>query len=201
MKFMGYCEDTKGYRVYNPLNKTVTKTCDIVFLEEQNNFSLVPETQNNSHKQRFDDDETEIFPQSITVAEGQQQQARVAPVPEELDESTLEVGDENERATATREQSLIEISDDDQLDESYTSADDSNFDFDDLHVDTSYLPDVPVDIGNAELRRSERGNDGGASLLTRAHDIDSDPLTVKEAMDHHCCAEWRKAMAAEMNIL
>ncbi|GBP75752.1 Retrovirus-related Pol polyprotein from transposon TNT 1-94 [Eumeta japonica] len=52
MIFVGYCEDSKGYRLLDPKTKTVTKSRDVVFLENSIKTDTVPvtlsDTKNNN---------------------------------------------------------------------------------------------------------------------------------------------------------
>jgi hypothetical protein len=34
--FIGYCEETKGYKLYNPISQYVIISCDVIFDESKN---------------------------------------------------------------------------------------------------------------------------------------------------------------------
>ncbi|GBP08164.1 Retrovirus-related Pol polyprotein from transposon TNT 1-94 [Eumeta japonica] len=52
MIFVGYCEDSKGYRLLDPKTKTVTKSRDVVFLENSIKTDTVPVTLSDTKKQQ-----------------------------------------------------------------------------------------------------------------------------------------------------
>lgn len=205
MVFVGYCDGTKGYRVYNPNTKSVTKSCDVSFFEEEHtNFSIVTaNSMTNQSYPQYDEDEI-IIPistdemqqqqivavQADTVVEGRENENN-----DNASISTISIGDtemSNDSNTsidisqAVGESSTIDISDDDIDNSQFTSADESS-EFDDTQNDPDYIPPV--------------GNNSGTSFMVRAANIDSDPLTVREAMAHHSSAQWKRAMADEIKSL
>lgn len=200
MKFMGYCDNTKGFRIYNPQTRTVTKSCDVVFMEEQpNNFPIVLETQPSQDLSSSQSTEEELdSSKHESVADinddGQEDSIIV------IDSSASLIDDESrDNSIAVGEFGTIDAGSEHQ-DESYTSADES-YDTDD-YADPDYMPENALNNESTiEIRSSDRIRDQQTSLLVNVNSIDGDPLTVKQAMAQHCCDEWKKAMRDEMNSL
>lgn len=171
MIFVGYCDNTKGYRVMNPKTHQITKSRDVVFFEnshlhKENMISVLPESTSSSEKK------TQC--QSI---ETHTQDSVTTPQSTFNSEHNLE-GAECEEASEYE-------TDSDDVDETYCPP--------------AYLKYSQVNQSNVTLRpRNKNNNDQGLLCLLNNSLI---PETVEQALSSPYAEEWKKAMDDEYESL
>ncbi|KAJ0169236.1 hypothetical protein K1T71_015266 [Dendrolimus kikuchii] len=88
MIFLGYCENTKGYRLFDPISKFITKSRDVVFLESSVKKNIVPMSLENTENYNNISDEDSDDSSVQTIIE--QTETTVSDESEYLPEEPIE---------------------------------------------------------------------------------------------------------------
>lgn len=175
--FVGYDNNTKGYRCIDKATRKLTITLDVIF-HEQVNATSTCELKNENNitirstiNDNFEDTE---------------------PVREIVDEQHIEPGEPIANEPLAEETPIINSQRHDSSSE-YESPDDNN-------TDPNYVPDETVTI-IPETSRMTRARSGILPLNLLNFAFIVEPVTVKEAISSPESAEWKNAMSDEMNSL
>jgi transposase InsO family protein len=192
MLFVGYCDETKGYRIMDPETKKITKARDVVFLEGMQDGEE-PKHQHDREKQ-VNRPAIEEFYEAPVAIENDVQEEQQEHVEEEQEESTAESSNEEE-FDDTLEDGL------DSPDSEYEPAIEES-----EGAGTSSDSEAAAQvIGDPIPRRSSRApkpieRKDFVTYLISDRDSD-DPLTVKEAFGGPDKEAWWEAMREEYKSL
>lgn len=181
MIFMGYCDNTKGYRLYNPRNKQIITSRDVIFIENANIDNEKSVSMPHLAKIQLSSSNTEQLNQSTNS---------------DVLEETLNATDEtlNPLSQSNISTTSFESCQSNNRDETYyPDTDDYNSDsFDSFNFER-----------NITLRPHQRSN---VEHSSPGHNFmcvpqDSDPLTVEEALSSAESRHWKEAMDEEYKSL
>ena len=175
--FIGYCPDTKGYRLIDPVSKKVTISRDVIFLETAHSMN---------HSQ-------DGLPQKMTQPETIDLQSFESPQDNDTEaEQTPEDSDEGSENGTSQE----EGTDNDEYEESLTFEPSIN--------DPDFTPDTPITTPE-DIRRSSRQPKpkvfpDHVTFLAGSCNPD-EPTTYKQAIESDHAASWKNAMDDEFASL
>lgn len=161
LRFIGYCDHTKGYRLIDPMTMKVYTSRDVIFYENQKE------------------------------------------VKSDGENITFDIGTGSSDSMNSVNQ--FKDSNDADSDADSDSSDNETFvDVDNSTLDPSYRPSVNVEsIVNSPIRRSERIRKAVSNSvsLVAEEELNSDPISVREALDSVNSKEWKEAMHKEYQSL
>lgn len=173
--FVGYCENTKGYRLYDKVSKKIVISRDVIFIENSNVLENVAP-------------ETVSVPQLITLPLSSTEVDCLDPQ-NQTEETDINESSQNETLTSsTNENSFDSSMLNRQADETYYPDTD---DYDDCH-------DEYIQSG-ITLRSHQRENMEGNNFMCFMEV--PDPITVKEALSGPNARQWKEAMDEEYKSL
>lgn len=174
MIFLGYCEHTKGYRLLNPINKKITKSRNVIFLEDCLNNANVSDVNTNVKLQ-------------ISMPLHEVSQDEGIPIPENLGEEQASSSDENDLSTSTITSDPVFQS---AADSTYEPSTDCSFDSPNRFINLRPRNRQPHLPGDDE-------EDTTHACLA----VSQDPLTVEEALTSSDSNHWQMAMEEEYKSL
>lgn len=168
MIFVGYCENTKGYRLMDPVSHRLVKSRDVSFMENYNENISVP-IDCESHVPAKESQSTTAS--SVPLQRNSGSQTQEPSTSADIQESE----DSSEYDTDTGE-----------LDETYCPP---------RHMKQDYNSNVTLRTTRSQAKQNEACQDkqGLLCLFTDS----TDPQTVEEALTSPQGAEWKKAMDDE----
>lgn len=191
--FVGYDENTKGYRVYSSRTGNVFLSRDVVFCENKFNSEYVPQTGGIYNYGFPFGDEIEIG--AVDVQKNDENKILTDQV-------------EEENVNCLEEENNVEVEEDEvntENDDSFHSFPDEALNLNADRDDDVYVPPVPVVPIATQLRRSARTpkpkNLDDFITYNAVSGSNSDPLSVKEALDRPDANLWKSAMQREYDSL
>lgn len=174
--FVGYCDNTKGYRLYDKVSKKIVISRDVIFIENSNILEKsTPE--NVSVPQLI------TLPLSSSKTDCLDPQIQI----EEADETTeVNESSQNETSSSSNETSFESCVMNKKTDDETYYPDTDDSDDDCLH-------------SKITLRSHQRKNMGGNNLMCFM--AIPDPITVKEALSGPNAKQWKEAMDEEYKSL
>lgn len=183
--FVGYCNTSKGYRLYDEVTRKIFISRDVKFFEEENGAIGEVDVAENNHF---------YLPK---------------PIRNEVEEMTATIGNDDGSNDGSNDGSSDGRNDNDERDggnESDGDGDDTEHETDDF-LDADYVPDTDVTLESVgEPRRSTRIRNpvirhGYVSHAVEADPVLRDPVTPDQALSGNDADKWKKAMSDEYNSL
>lgn len=195
--FIGYCEETKGYRLVDLSNpRAVVIARDVAFFENKFNKNDAI----TSH-----DDNVDLFSPNLLVENtkncGEQPTGQLQSEPESFDDNQSQNGSDNTSLSdddynnkpKQRRQEIIQSNDTDLSNLTVESTDDV--------LDKTYVPGSSCyDSEETSTFFSQSDSDEYAGMAAMANfgNVD-EPVTVKEALSSEDAKKWQDAMTDEYN--
>lgn len=174
--FVGFDDNTKGYRCIDKATRKMTITRDVIFHEAVNKKSTDEP-----------DDEYDIANKSTINGDF-----------DNLEEPVREIQDELQ--IEPNEQQIEQLADATPINERPRRDSSSEYESPDDHTDPNYVPDETVQ-NISDTPRITRARSGICPLNILNFAFIAEPVTIKEAMSSSNSAEWKDAMSDEMNSL
>lgn len=186
--FVGYCPDTKGYRVYNPNKKRMYISRDVVFMESHGEKMVFDNNFNNDFLPFLDRKTTS----SEDVNNDHPIHVEVGDVPADADLIIDPIVQNliNPVAVPIVQDDEVELIDENSSDDDFQSVDSDEV-------------DEPEQVENVGVRRSSRTTSKPKKLedyVLKTNVID-EPLSVEEALTGPNSNSWKEAMKEEFNSL
>lgn len=174
--FVGYCDNTKGYRFYDQMSKKIVISRDVIFIENSNTFeNIAPETVSVPH--------LATLPLSSTMVDSIDPQNQT----EEPEEAT-DTSESSQNETSSTETSFDSCVMNERTDETYYPDTDDCYDSENEYVRSGIT-----------LRSHQRQNKQANNFMCLM--AIPDPLTVNEALSGPNAKEWKEAMDEEYKSL
>lgn len=178
--FVGYCDHTKGYRLYDSASRKIIKSRDVIFLNDGNgNRQLV----------QYSLDSVEAPEEEASSTGDDEKSIDDGDDTENAEDADDTIATENAGEIGNAEISHISVN---------SSIDDTFSECDDKKNDPDFVP-VEASPTTAALRH-DKATRSGTSYVTMSA-IDVDPMTLDEAMKSEHKNEWVNAMKDELNSL
>lgn len=188
--FIGYSNESKAYRLFNPINKKIVISRDVVFIETETEVIENKSINTNSSLSPS----VELFESISSDVDNSEEEAEIelptqedAPF-EEADTDQTVIGNEN----AAEDSTFLDLGEANRSTD-YESA-----------ADSTFTPDENISIIESdEVRRSERIGRLPQPNYTHCvmSDTMTDPMTVEEAMSRSDAHLWKAAMQEEFESL
>ena len=223
--FLGYCEDTKGYRLYQPDKNEIIISRDVIFFENCRLDKKVIDANHTNYFYIFPDESNSVG--NVVELDGNIDEIDVNVGEVDVDAGELvgddgvlavDVGEIDTNETHLKDNTTVE---NDNSFEQTIVISDTNSDACDTTTETfyseeeeidessgsdvSYVPSIPIsEVSVAEPRRSQRtpkpvrmDNFACQAKSTELYD----PLTVQEALNRSDAKFWKAAMKEEYDSL
>lgn len=188
LKFIGFDDHSKGYRLIDPDSKKVTVARDVRFLESnRTNDNVIVELKSNESHEITIQEENDDIDENAELEEAEVFNNEVPELP----------GDELQNEEA--------VSDDES---SYYHSDTSVYETDHQDSDDEdYRDETVTELNSGDpVRRTNRGNAGTTTkfndyLCNVTNEHQKEPTNYKEAVQCSKNDEWKRAMKDEMNSI
>lgn len=177
MIMVGYCENTKGYRVMDPITHKVIKSRDVAFFEKYDHNVSLP------------------IPSGDVTDKGNQSVSDSAAAPTNS-ESTTQNQEIHTQESSKRELNMETSEDEDssEYDTDYGELDET------FHPPSHVKQNYDTNVTARSLRPRHKNNENKKSFMCFFTEL-TDPETVEEALSSAHATEWKTAMHEEYSSL